>query len=110
VDSALQSASVTNPSVAVDAKNKIVYLDVAHPPQVAIISGSGSGHEPSFIGYVGRGLLSAAVTGSILTSPSSEQVEVAFTKVDGNMGILAIVMNHRVFNNLHSSQQIESSN
>src|SRR5277367_4311276 len=63
INSALGSAAVTNPSLSVDAKNKVVYLDVAYPPQVSIISGSGSGHEPSFTGYVSRGMLTAAVSG-----------------------------------------------
>ena len=79
-----------------DAKNKVVYLDIAYPPQVSLISGSGSGHEPSFTGYVGRGMLTAAVSGGILQTPSQEQIGVALTKVDGNKGILAIIMNHQV--------------
>jgi dihydroxyacetone kinase len=92
----LQSAAVTNPSVSVDAKNKVVYLDIAQPPQVSLISGSGSGHEPSFTGYVGRGMLTAAVSGAILSTPSQEQIGAALTKVDGTHGILAIIMNHQV--------------
>jgi dihydroxyacetone kinase len=96
INSALQSAAVTNPSLSVDAKNKVVYLDVAYSPQVSIISGSGSGHEPSFVGYVGRGMLAAAVSGGILSTPSQEQIGVALTKVDGKHGILAIIMNHQV--------------
>lgn len=95
LDSALQSAAVTNPCVSIDAKNKVVYLDPA-PSQVSIISGSGSGHEPSFTGYVGRGMLTAAVSGGLLSSPSMEQVEAALTKVDSKHGILAVIMNHRV--------------
>ena len=96
IDSALQSAAVTNPSVSVDAENKVVYLDIPYPPQVSVISGCGSGHEPSFTGYVGRGMLTAAVSGGLLTSPSKDQVDVALTKVDGKHGILAIIMNHQV--------------
>ena len=96
IDSALQSAAVTNPCVSVDAKNKVVYLDAAYPPQVSLISGSGSGHEPSFTGYVGRGMLAAAVSGGILSTPSQGQIGVALTKVDGKHGILAIIMNHQV--------------
>jgi dihydroxyacetone kinase len=82
--------------VSVDAKNKVVYLDVACPPQVSLLSGCGSGHEPSFTGYVGRGMLAAAVSGGMLATPSREQIEVALTKVDGKNGILAIIMNHQV--------------
>lgn len=96
MDSALRSAAVTNPSLSVDAENKVVYLDVAYPPQVSLISGSGSGHEPSFTGYVGRGILAAAVSGGILSTPSQAQIQAALTKVDGKHGILAIIMNHQV--------------
>ena len=39
---------------------------------VAVISGGGSGHEPAHAGYVGRGMLSAAVAGDVFTSPSPD--------------------------------------
>lgn len=96
IDNALQSAAFTNPTLSVDSKNKVVYLDVAYPPQVSVLSGCGSGHDPSFTGYVGRGMLAAAVSGGILSTPSQAQIEVALTKVDGKHGIVAIIMNHRV--------------
>ena len=63
---------------------------------MSLISGSGSGHEPSFTGYVGRGMLTAAVSGGLLSSPSKDQIEATLTKVDGKHGILTIIMNHRV--------------
>ena len=92
----MQSVTVTNPSVSVDAKNKVVYLDVEHPLQVSVVSGGGSGHEPAFTGFVGKGMLSASVTGPILSSPSADQIFAALTKVDGSKGVLVIIMNHRV--------------
>jgi len=95
VDSALQSVALTNPSVSVDIKNRIAYLDVDHPPQVSIISGGGSGHEPSFAGFVGRGLLTAAASGPVLTSPKPAQVEAAISRVNSEDGILAIIMNQQ---------------
>ena len=92
----MQSGAITNPSAFVDAKNRIIYLDEAYHAQVSLISGCGTGDEPSFTGYVGRGMLAATVSGGVLSSPSQEQIEVALTKVDGKCGILAIIMNHRV--------------
>jgi dihydroxyacetone kinase len=92
----LQSRAITNPSVSVDAKNRIVYLDEAYHPQVSVISGCGTGHEPSFTGYVGKGMLAATVSGGVLSTPSQEQIEVVLNKVDGKHGILAIIMNHQV--------------
>ncbi|RYC64580.1 hypothetical protein CHU98_g1614 [Xylaria longipes] len=95
VDTALQSLSIINPSVALDAANKIVYRRPGHASQVSIISGGGSGHEPSFGAFVGTGLLSAAVAGSIFASPSAEQVRKAImSRVDTDKGVLVTVMNY----------------
>ncbi|KAI1466376.1 dihydroxyacetone kinase [Daldinia caldariorum] len=96
VNSALESLTLTNPSVALDAENKIVYKRPSHEPsQVSIISGGGSGHEPSFGAFVGSGLLSAAVAGTIFASPSAEQIRRAITsRVDTNKGVLVTVMNY----------------
>ncbi|KAI2781591.1 dihydroxyacetone kinase [Daldinia loculata] len=96
VNSALESLTLTNPSVALDAENKIVYKRPSHEPsQVSIISGGGSGHEPSFGAFVGTGLLSAAVAGTIFASPSAEQIRRAITsRVDTDKGVLVTVMNY----------------
>ncbi|KAH8664136.1 Dak1 domain-containing protein [Xylariales sp. PMI_506] len=97
VNSALESLTYTNPSVALDAENKIVYRrpQDGTSPQVSIISGGGSGHEPSFGAMVGSGLLSAAVAGTIFASPSAEQVRKAImSKVDTDKGVLVTVMNY----------------
>jgi dihydroxyacetone kinase len=95
VNSALQALTITNPSVALDAENKIIYRRPGHTPQVSIISGGGSGHEPSFGAFVGEGLLSAAVAGTIFASPSAEQIRRAImSRVDGEKGILVTVMNY----------------
>ncbi|KAI5865497.1 dihydroxyacetone kinase [Durotheca rogersii] len=97
VNSALQSLTLTNPSVALDAENKIVYRRPTEsgPSQVSVISGGGSGHEPSFGAFVGAGLLSAAVAGTIFASPSAEQVRRAITsRVDTERGVLVTVMNY----------------
>jgi triose/dihydroxyacetone kinase / FAD-AMP lyase (cyclizing) len=95
VNTALQALTITNPSVALDAENKIIYRRPGHAPQVSIISGGGSGHEPSFGAFVGDGLLSAAVAGTIFASPSAEQIRKAvMSRVDGEKGILVTVMNY----------------
>ncbi|KAI0540198.1 Dak1 domain-containing protein [Xylaria digitata] len=96
VDAALESLTLTNPSVGLDAANKIVYRRPGYgPSQVSIISGGGSGHEPSFGAFVGEGLLSAAVAGTIFASPSAEQVRKAImSRVDTDKGVLVTVMNY----------------
>lgn len=61
---------------------------------VAIISGGGSGHEPAHAGYVGQGMLSAAVAGAVFTSPSPDAVLAAIRATAGPRGALLIVKNY----------------
>lgn len=62
--------------------------------KVALISGGGSGHEPAHAGYVGYGMLDAAVCGEIFTSPGADQVYEAIKAVDSGKGVLLIVKNY----------------
>ena len=62
---------------------------------VAIISGGGSGHEPADIGYVGKGMLTAAVNGSIFTPPTVEQIVTATRLVPKDKSILFIIKNFK---------------
>ncbi|MGO4137617.1 dihydroxyacetone kinase subunit DhaK [Rhizobium brockwellii] len=62
--------------------------------KVAIISGGGAGHEPSHAGFVGRGMLTAAVSGEIFASPSVDAVLTAIRAVTGEKGALLIVKNY----------------
>ncbi|MDE8762090.1 MULTISPECIES: dihydroxyacetone kinase subunit DhaK [Rhizobium] len=62
--------------------------------KVAIISGGGAGHEPSHAGFVGRGMLTAAVSGEIFASPSVDAVLTAIRAVTGPKGALLIVKNY----------------
>jgi len=97
VGSALNSLTITNPSLAFDKENKIIYRrpNKDAESKVSIISGGGSGHEPGFAGFVGKGLLTASVAGTIFASPSAEQVRRAvLTRVPGEKGVLIITMNY----------------
>ena len=62
--------------------------------KVALISGGGSGHEPAHAGYVGPGMLTAAVAGDVFTSPSADAVLAAIRAVGGPAGVLLIVKNY----------------
>ena len=68
--------------------------DEARDRQVAVISGGGSGHEPAHAGYIGAGMLSAAVAGEVFTSPSSDSVLAAIQAVAGKPGALLVVKNY----------------
>ena len=62
--------------------------------RVAIISGGGSGHEPAHAGFVGAGLLTAAVCGEVFASPSVDAVLAAIMAVSGAKGCLLVVKNY----------------
>lgn len=62
--------------------------------QVAIISGGGAGHEPAHAGFVGKGMLTAAVCGDVFASPSVDAVLSAIINVTGDAGCLLIVKNY----------------
>lgn len=62
--------------------------------RVAVISGGGSGHEPAHAGFVGKGMLTAAVCGDLFASPSVDAVLNAIVAVTGESGCLLIVKNY----------------
>jgi dihydroxyacetone kinase len=62
--------------------------------KVALVSGGGSGHEPSHAGFVGQGLLTAAVCGDVFASPSVDAVLAGILAVTGKAGCLLIVKNY----------------
>ncbi|UYH51421.1 dihydroxyacetone kinase subunit DhaK [Candidatus Kirkpatrickella diaphorinae] len=64
------------------------------PDRVAVISGGGSGHEPAHAGFVGRGMLTAAVCGAVFASPGIDAILSAIIAVTGPAGCLLIVKNY----------------
>lgn len=62
--------------------------------KVALVSGGGSGHEPAHAGYVGEGMLDAAVCGAVFTSPTPDQVYEAVKAVGTKAGVLLIIKNY----------------
>ncbi|HEO5101919.1 TPA: dihydroxyacetone kinase subunit DhaK [Streptococcus agalactiae] len=62
--------------------------------KVALISGGGSGHEPSHAGFVGEGMLSAAVCGAVFTSPTPDQVLEAIKEADEEAGVFMVIKNY----------------
>ncbi len=62
--------------------------------KVGIVSGGGSGHEPLHGGFVGAGMLDAAVPGAVFTSPTPDPILAATKAVDGGAGVLHIVKNY----------------
>ncbi|WAA13408.1 dihydroxyacetone kinase subunit DhaK [Fervidibacillus halotolerans] len=72
----------------------LVRKDAPVQGKVGLVSGGGSGHEPAHAGYVGKGMLDAAVAGEVFTSPTPDQVFEAIKAVDGGKGVLLIIKNY----------------
>ncbi|SFK52288.1 dihydroxyacetone kinase family protein [Falsiroseomonas stagni] len=94
----LEGLADLSPGLALLAEEGVI-LRAALPPfaerrEVAVISGGGAGHEPAHAGYVGPGLLHAAVAGDVFTSPPVDAVLAAIRAVAGPPGALLIVKNY----------------
>lgn len=86
---ACQGLAQIRPNLLVDPKNRIITRDHSH---VGVVSGGGSGHEPSFGGMVGSGLLSTAVAGNIFASPNVGQIRRGIQLANRDKGVLIIIM------------------
>jgi triose/dihydroxyacetone kinase / FAD-AMP lyase (cyclizing) len=97
VEEMLQGLAVLYPGCARLPGHKVLIradANAASLRQVAIVAGGGSGHEPAHAGYIGAGMLSAAVAGEVFTSPSSDSVFAAIQAVAGKRGSLLVVKNY----------------
>jgi dihydroxyacetone kinase len=97
VEEMLQGLIVLHPGlIRLPGHKALIRADAAEARerQTAVISGGGSGHEPAHAGYIGAGMLSAAVAGEVFTSPSSDTVFAAIQAVAGKQGALLVVKNY----------------
>ncbi|WP_424811067.1 dihydroxyacetone kinase family protein [Roseococcus sp. YIM B11640] len=86
-----------HPGLALLEDEDVVVRADLPPPAgrpVAILSGGGSGHEPAHAGYVGPGLLTAAIAGDVFTSPSVDAVLAAIRAAAGPAGAVLVVKNY----------------
>ncbi|WP_019377226.1 dihydroxyacetone kinase subunit DhaK [Virgibacillus halodenitrificans] len=74
--------------------NVIIRKEAPVANKVGLVSGGGSGHEPAHAGYIGKGMLDAAVVGEVFTSPTPDQVLEAIKAVDSGAGVLLIIKNY----------------
>ncbi|AGO12484.1 AaceriAER139Cp [[Ashbya] aceris (nom. inval.)] len=90
----LHGFSLANPSVTLIEREKILFRKLTKE-SVALVSGGGSGHEPAHSGFVGEGMLAAAVAGDIFASPSTAQILSAIRiAAKQAAGVLLIVKNY----------------
>ncbi|KAL4942033.1 hypothetical protein BDV06DRAFT_193148 [Aspergillus oleicola] len=95
VDQMCKSLARQNPGLRYDSTNRVVFRPInEETSKVSVISGGGSGHEPAHAGYVGEGMLDAAVCGKIFASPNFDQIMSALDRVATPHGILVIVKNY----------------
>lgn len=80
--------------LAWDEKYNIISRRERNPEKVVLISGGGSGHEPAHGGFVGRGMLDAAVCGDVFASPSIMQVYNGIVRNASKKGVLLIIKNY----------------
>lgn len=101
--------ALAHPELEFVEKYKVVKKKEINANKVSLISGGGSGHEPAHAGFVGRGMLDAAVCGDVFASPSQVQVYNAIKKCATDKGVLLIVKNYSGdcmnFNNAMSDAQ-----
>ncbi|AQZ16429.1 hypothetical protein BZL39_K00200 [Zygosaccharomyces parabailii] len=89
----------SNPGLTVIEHDRVVFRTASapgagSPPKVTLISGGGSGHEPTHAGFVGEGALDAIAAGAIFASPSTKQIFSAIKAVESPKGTLIIVKNY----------------
>lgn len=85
---------MAHPELDFNYKFKVISKKKTNPDKVTLISGGGSGHEPAHAGFVGSGMLDAAVCGDVFASPSQIQVYQAIRNAAGSKGTLLIIKNY----------------
>ena len=79
---------------AEQAPRAVIARDGPRPGKVGIVIGGGSGHEPAFLGFVGKGLADAAAVGNVFASPPPQPAIDAALAVDGGAGVLFLYGNY----------------
>lgn len=93
VTEAMQGLALANPQLEYLPEFEVI-VRRDKPQQVGIISGGGAGHEPAHAGYVGPGMLTAAVSGHVFSAPSPDRVLEAIRQANTGMGVLLIIKNY----------------
>jgi dihydroxyacetone kinase-like protein len=74
--------------------NVLVRDDAPVDGKVSIVSGGGSGHEPTHAGYLGEGMLDGAAAGEVFSSPTADEFEALIGAADSGEGVLAVIKNY----------------
>lgn len=88
------SSLYSNSIRSIEGMSIVIRADSPVPGKVAIVSGGGSGHEPMHSGYVGKGMLDAAVAGAVFTAPTPDKIMTAINSVGTEIGVLLVITNY----------------
>lgn len=95
VDEMLKGMVFAYPAIVTRIEDSSVLVRSQKKEQkVALVSGGGSGHEPAHAGFVGEGMLDAAISGPVFTSPTPDQILTAIQSVDTGSGVFLIIKNY----------------
>ena len=96
VDDMLQGFAKAYPHIEIIKENNHVVKNVNAPiiDKVGLVSGGGSGHEPAFLGYVGKNMLDAVAVGEVFSSPPAQAFYDAFMAVDSGKGVACLFGNY----------------
>lgn len=94
VEEMLEGIVASNPEKLVKIENFNVIARKNKTEKVGIVSGGGSGHEPAHAGFVGVGMLDAAVSGEVFTSPTPDQVLEGIKAANNGKGVLLVIKNY----------------
>ena len=89
----LAGMAAVNPEVCYDREGEVTYRR-KKTEKVGIVSGGGSGHEPAHAGYVGMGMLDAAVAGNVFASPDPARILNGIEHADSGRGVLLVIKNY----------------
>jgi len=96
VDEALEGLTMIHPGLRLLEGHRVVVREQIDRGKVSLISGGGSGHEPFCAGYIGQGMLTGGVAGSVFASPPTASILAAIRAVarDSSAGVLVLVINY----------------
>lgn len=93
VSEMLRGLAASNPALGYDAGMEVIFCR-EKSGNVGVISGGGAGHEPAHAGYVGAGMLDAAVSGNVFASPGPDRILDGIRRADSGKGVLMVIKNY----------------
>ncbi|TYL36046.1 dihydroxyacetone kinase subunit DhaK [Natronococcus pandeyae] len=95
VDEMLEGMVAAHPELRrLEGTEVVVRDDAPVEGKVGLVSGGGSGHEPTHAGYIGDGMLDGAAAGEVFTSPTADQLSEMIQACDGGDGVFCVVKNY----------------